>query len=116
MSPKRLDRVPPPAVGDEWEVRFGSTEAAKGWEDLCAQAPEKTRVAYDQLRRNPRPPQDDSHHPLKGNLSRREFRQRQLEQWQIKVSGSGRIWYLPDDQEHKVWVVYASMAHPKQTE
>ena len=49
-------------------------------------------------------------------MSRREFRQRQLEQWQIKVSGSGRIWYLPDDQEHKVWVVYASMAHPKQTE
>ena len=77
MSPKRRDRVPPPAVGDEWEVRFGDK---------------------------------------KGNLSTRQFGGRVLEQWQIKVSGSGRIWYLPDDEERKVWVVYASMAHPKHTE
>jgi len=116
MSPKRLERVPPPAVRDEWEVRFGTSDAAKDWEDLCVQVPEKTRAAYEQMRTNPRPPEDDAHYQLRGNLSTREFRGRQLEQWQIKVSGSGRIWYLPDDEEHKVWVIYASMAHPKKTE
>jgi hypothetical protein len=38
------------------------------------------------------------------------------EQWQVKVSGSGRIWYLPDDDARTVWVVYASAAHPKETD
>lgn len=27
-----------PAGADEWEVRFGNTTAAKGWESLCQQA------------------------------------------------------------------------------
>ena len=44
------------------------------------------------------------------------WRGRTLEQWQVKVSQSGRIWYLPDDDERTVWVVYASPAHPKPTE
>jgi hypothetical protein len=116
MSPKRLDRVPLPAVGDEWDIRFGDNDAAKGWESLCLQAPERTRAAYEQMRMDPRPPRDNSHYQLKGSLSMRQFGGRLLEQWQIKVSGSGRIWYLIDDEGHKAWVVYASMAHPKETE
>ena len=35
MSRKRLGRVAPPPVNDEWEVRFGTTEAATGWDDLA---------------------------------------------------------------------------------
>ncbi|MEU7688892.1 hypothetical protein OHB01_05305 [Microbispora hainanensis] len=38
MSPKRGDAVAPPAVGDEWHLRFATSEAAKGWSDLCAEA------------------------------------------------------------------------------
>jgi hypothetical protein len=38
MSPKRKDRVAPPPGPDEWEVRFGTTEAAKGWDELCRHA------------------------------------------------------------------------------
>jgi hypothetical protein len=68
------------------------------------------------MRQDPRPPHDQSHYQLKGGLSAREFGGRSLEQWQIKISGSGRIWYLPDDEERTVWVVYASMAHPRQTD
>jgi mRNA-degrading endonuclease RelE of RelBE toxin-antitoxin system len=116
MSPKRLDRVAPPSVGSEWEVRFGTSEAAKGWDELCARAREKTRTAYELMRSNPRPPEVDSHHRLRGGLSTREMRGKQLEQWQVKVSGSGRIWYLPDDDAHTVWVVFASPGHPRQTE
>ena len=47
MSPKRKDRVAPPAVKDEWDLRFGTNEAAKGWEELCRQAATNTRAAYD---------------------------------------------------------------------
>jgi mRNA-degrading endonuclease RelE of RelBE toxin-antitoxin system len=116
VSPKRLDRVAPPSVNDEWHVRFGTSEAAKGWDDLCTHARGKTREAFELIRANPRPPQDDSHYRLRGSLASRSFNARELEQWQIKVSGSGRIWYLPDDENHTVWLVYASPAHPKETE
>ena len=116
MSPKRLDRVAPPTVDDEWHVRFGANEAAKGWEDLCTHATAKTREAYELMRVNPRPPEDVSHYRLRGGLATRTFGGRSLEQWQVKVSSSGRIWYLPDDEKHTVWVVLASVAHPKETE
>jgi hypothetical protein len=29
VSPKRLDRVAPPPTPAEWDVRFGTSEAAK---------------------------------------------------------------------------------------
>lgn len=116
MSPKRLDRVGPPSMGDEWELRFGTSEAAKGWDDLCAHARARTRAAFELIRVNPRPPQDEEHYRLRGELGTRAWRGRSLEQWQVKVSASGRIWYLPDDEDRTVWIVYASPAHPKATE
>jgi len=116
VSPKRLDRVAPPPVQAEWEVRFGTSEAAKGWDDLCAQIPENTRAAFEMMRSNPRPPADGTHYQLRDDLATRDFQGRRLEQWQVAVSGSGRIWYLPDDSKRTVWLVYASTAHPKQTE
>jgi hypothetical protein len=116
MSPKRLDRVAPPPIAGEWEVRFGTSEAAKGWEEICAQAPANTRAAFELMRSNPRPPQDASHYQLRGALAIRNFGGRDLQQWQIKITGSGRILYLPDDEKHTAWVVYASPAHPRITE
>jgi hypothetical protein len=116
LSPKRLDRVAPPPIQGEWEIRFGTSEAAKGWDELCAHALGATRRAFELMRSDPRPPEDGTHYRLRGTLATREFAGRTLEQWQIKVSGAGRIWYLPDDHKHTIWVVYASSAHPKQTE
>jgi hypothetical protein len=62
------------------------------------------------------PAEDTTHYRLRGTLRTRSWKDRELEQWQIKVSDSGRILYLPDDETHTVWVVYASPAHPKDTE
>jgi hypothetical protein len=76
----------------------------------------ETREAYEPIRVNPRPPEDGSHYRLRGSLATKSFGGRTLEQWQVKVSGSGRIWYLPDDEKHAVWVVLASVGHPKETE
>jgi hypothetical protein len=116
MSPKRLDRVAPPPTGSEWDVRFGTSEAAKGWQDLCMQLAANTRAAFEQMRSVPRPTEDTTHYRLRGALSTRIYDGRPLEQWQIKVSRSGRIWYLPDDEKRTVWIVYASPAHPRETE
>jgi hypothetical protein len=53
---------------------------------------------------------------LRGSLSTRTFDGRDLEQWQIEVTGGARIWYLVDDDKRTVWVVHAATGHPKATE
>lgn len=116
MSPKRRERVAPPSVNDEWHVRFGSAAAAKGWDDLCSQAEANTRDAFELMRSTPRPPEDTRHSRLRGGLATRTYDGRELEQWEIEVTGSGRIFYLIDHTKHTVWVIHAGAGHPKQTE
>jgi hypothetical protein len=116
LSPKRKERVAPPAVAGEWDVRFGETAAAKGWDELCQRAAGNTRAAYEQMRSQPRPLEDSRHKRLRGSLGTRKLDSRVLEQWQIEVMGGARIWYLVDDDKHTVWVVHAAPGHPKATE
>jgi mRNA-degrading endonuclease RelE of RelBE toxin-antitoxin system len=116
LSPKRKERVAPPAVAGEWDVRFGETAAAKDWDELCQRAAGNTRAAYEQMRSQPRPPEDRRHKRLRGSLGTRKLDSRELEQWQIEVMGGARIWYLVDDDKHTVWVVHAAPGHPKATE
>lgn len=116
MSPTRKERAAPPPVGDEWDVRFGTNEAAKGWEELSRQAATNTRSAFELMRSNPRPAEDRRHTRLRGDLGTRTFDGRELEQWEIEVTGGGRIFYLVDDAKRTVWVVVASLRHPKITE
>jgi hypothetical protein len=68
------------------------------------------------MRANPRPQSDGTHYRLRDDLATRGWQGRTLEQWQVKVSNGGRIWYLPDDATHTVWIVHASAGHPKKTE
>lgn len=68
------------------------------------------------MRSNPRPREDARHTGLRGDLAWREFDGRKLEQWQIEVTGGGRILYLVDDDKHTAWVVVAAAGHPKATE
>jgi hypothetical protein len=53
---------------------------------------------------------------LRGQLASRDVRGRTLEQWQYEVTSGGRLWYCPDPQARIVWVVDASVGHPKATE
>ncbi|MFC9769578.1 hypothetical protein [Rhodococcus jostii] len=49
VRPKRGERVAPPAAGELWELRFATTDAVKGWDELCRQAPANTLVAYEEM-------------------------------------------------------------------
>ena len=114
---KRGDRVAPPARSHEWELRFGDTDAAEGWEDLCQQAPGPTRDAFDSLLKDPRDPsRPGRQHRLKGALGSRQIAGVLLEQWQYEVTAGGRIWYCIDDHKKRVIIVLASTKHPKITD
>jgi hypothetical protein len=115
VSPKRGDRVAPPPARGEWEVRFGTTEAATGWEILCKHAAGPALAAWALLRANPRPPVDNRHHPLKYDLASKTIQGRVCEQWQFEVTGGGRIWYAIDDDRRTVWLTVARIGHPPQT-
>jgi hypothetical protein len=39
VSPKRGDRVTVPPPENEWDVRFGTGEAVRGWEELTLGLP-----------------------------------------------------------------------------
>ncbi|TWD81588.1 hypothetical protein FB561_2704 [Kribbella amoyensis] len=115
MTPaKRGDQVAPPAQPGHWELRFGSSDAAKGWDELCRQAAANTLRAWEALRADPRPfPQTDRHHRLKGKaLSTVNG----LEQWQYEVTGGGRVWYVVDEDRRTVWIRHAGTGHPKATD
>jgi hypothetical protein len=117
VSPKRGDRVAPPPGPGEWDVIFGTGEAGKGWDELCAQAAANTRHAWHLMRTNPAPATATSrHHLLKGSYATGTYRGRPLPQWQIEVTGGGRIWYLVDAERRRVVVMYASPRHPKATD
>ena len=116
MSPKRGDRASPPPGPGEWDVRFKENDAARGWEELCRQAPGNTLAAWETMRRNPAPPMDSPrHHRLKGSLATAMVKGCALDRWQIEVTGAGRIWYLVDRESSTVWIDYAGPGHPRAT-
>lgn len=117
MSPKRNDAVAPPSIDEEWRLVFAENSAAKGWADLGQAAPANTRRCFEQLRRDPQSRLDPGRqHRLSGRLAERSFGGRVLPQWEYEVTSSGRVRYLVDEERHTVWLVYASPAHPKDTE
>ena len=117
MSPKRKDRVAPPAVTGEWDLRCHGNDAIDGWEALCNQAPGPTRAAWEALTKNPRDRTNPSRQcQLRFDLAAREIGGKRLEQWQYEVTGAGRVWYCIDDETCTVWITLASTGHPSKTD
>ncbi len=115
--PKRGERVAPPAQPGQWEARFATSDAAKGWEELCRVAQANTWEAWIVLTERPTAPENPGRqHRLKDVYGTRSIGGRTLDQWQYEVTAGGRIWYCPDPQHRIVWLTLASAAHPKQTE
>ena len=117
MSPKRGDRVAPPPPPDGYTLKYATTDAMKGWEELCQQAPASTRKAYEAIESDPCPaPPTTRHHQLKGQLSTGVHGGQALPQWQYEVTGGARVWYLVDHATPTCWVKHAGTGHPKQTD
>ncbi|WP_262379441.1 hypothetical protein [Nonomuraea sp. PA05] len=106
-----------PPQDDEWDIRFGTSDAAIGWEELCRHALANTRRCFETLRLAPRSrASPDRQHRLRGALATYRHNGKDLEQWEFEVTSGGRVRYAIDDSNRMVWVVYASPRHPKDTE
>jgi len=117
LTPKRGDRVAPPPQHGTFCLRFATSEAAHGWEELCRQAPGNTRAAFEAIETDPMPsPSTPRHHQLRGQLATDVYSGRVLPQWQYEVTAGGRIWYLVDFEAQTCWIKVASTAHPKKTD
>ena len=83
MSPRRGDRATVPPPQDQWDVRFGTSEAADGWEELCRHALQNTRRCLETLRADPRSGAGhDRQHRLRGDLATHRHNGRDMEQWE----------------------------------
>ncbi len=113
--PKRKERVAPPPTKDGWDFRFASSDAVKGWEQIGSAASANARVAWERITAEPRRV-DTRQNRLKGSLGTRAVNGTDMEQWQYEVTAGGRIWYCIDDDRRTVWMMDASVGHPKATE
>jgi hypothetical protein len=117
VSAKRGERAAPPPGEGEYDVRFADNDASKGWEDLCSQAATNLLAAWRLMRSNPNPAvTTQRHHRLKGTQKIATYKGKLYPQWQIEVTGGGRIWYLLDEERRTCWITYAGTGHPKATD
>jgi hypothetical protein len=114
VSPRRGDRVTVPPPEGQWDVRFATSDAVTGWEELCRHALANTRRCLETLRADPR--SGAGQERLRGDLATHRHNGRDLEQWEYEVTSGGRVRYAIDDQARVVWLVYASPRHPKDTD
>lgn len=102
----------------QWVVKPASAKVRKEWRAACAAAPE---LMDAELARLATRPMDRSDNPrrtarLKGPLGTRSIGGKSIPQWQREITGSGRLWYCPDEKAGIVWITKVSLSHPKQTE
>lgn len=117
MASRGRERVAPPPVGDEWDLRFAKNDVKAGWEQLCRMAPENTRRAYDEIRSNPCPAKQTSRQfRLRGNMKSFELKGENFPLWQYEVTGAARIHYCVMEHKKTILFIYAGTAHPKSTE
>lgn len=109
-------RVPAPATGQQWDLRYGNKKAADNWEKLCNVAAGNCATMHARLTADPRHAVNPSrHHRLRGGLATAKHAGRDLEQWQYEITGAGRVWFLIDDDNHKVILVLVEPGHPSKT-
>lgn len=100
-------RVERPPKKCEYEIRFASVSAQKGWQDLLATMKGPIVDAWDFLTRTPLEA-TPTNYPLKGALKTIRCAGIDYQRWQHKptAKGSARIWFHVEG-----FVVYLDQVH-----
>ena len=113
----RNQSVPRPLKKIEFEIRFATREADKGWTDAKATARNALVDAWDFLTHTPLQ-ECVRCYPLKGDLGSVIRGGIVYTRWQYKITDGGRIWYHVESG-HTGGVVYlerVETGHPAETE
>lgn len=113
---RKGELVPRPARKNEYEIRFASTQAQKGWRDLIAVQRNAMADAYDFLTTTPTQFDARTNYPLKGELGQITDRSGATHtRWQHKptATGDGRLWFYVEGSTVHLEQVHTR--HPNQT-
>lgn len=91
----RDSRVERPLKKSEYEIRFATLQAQKGWTDLCATSRNAAAEAWDFLTRTPTET-TPSNYRLRGELGTLTKGADVHERWQHKPTrqGDARLWFF----------------------
>lgn len=106
--------VPRPPKKIEYEIRFATTHAKKGWNDLAATIRNSLADSWDFLTRTPMA-NVPTNYPLKGGLRTITRDGKTYERWQHKptLKGTARIWFYVGGRT--VYLEQVHTSHPNET-
>jgi len=109
------DAVPRPTKKSEFRIVFETRSAAVGWQNLTATTSNTLVDTWDDLTQNPKR-NDDTCHPLKGDLAVVTIKGESLVRRQYELPGGARIWYaVTEGKPGTVHIVEVHTRHPNQT-
>ncbi len=86
-------------IASSWLIVAKNRRVNRDWEDLMQRHPENTRRCYQHLQTMPTTRQPKRVFPLKGKKYKGV--------WEYELTGSDRVFYIPDEIHLKVIVFYA---------
>ncbi len=110
----KIDKVPRPTKKSEYTISFASTQARRGWTDLCATIRGPLADSWDFLTRNPMAI-TPTNYRLRGELGVIVRDGVEHDRWQHKPTqqGDARIWFYVVDRTVHLENVHTR--HPNQT-
>lgn len=111
---KRGELVPRPPKKVEYEIRYATADAVKGWQDLVATIRNPLAEAWDFLTRSPLAV-TPTNYPLRGDLGTISRGGKAFERWQHKptLKGTARIWFFVEGRV--VYLEQVHTSHPNET-
>lgn len=111
---KKGQLVPRPPKKVEYEIRFATADAQKGWRDLVGTIRNPMTQLWDFLTRTPLAT-TPTNYRLKGELGTITRGGTSYERWQHKptAKGTARVWYFVD--ERTVYLEQVHTSHPNET-
>ncbi|MCJ1706045.1 hypothetical protein [Microbacterium sp. VKM Ac-2923] len=111
---RKGENVPRPPKKTEFEVRFATTDARRGWLDLVATIRNAMADTWDFLTRTPLTT-TPTNYQLRGELGTIVRGNVTHERWQHKptLKGGARVWFYVE--ERTVWLEQVHTSHPNET-
>ncbi|MFK4299253.1 hypothetical protein ABH924_004434 [Arthrobacter sp. GAS37] len=107
-------KVERPTKKNEYEIRFASVQATKGWTDLAATIRNPLADAWDFLTRTPEL-ETPTNYRLRGELELVTRNGATHDRWQHKptLKGGARLWFYVEGQV--IYLEQVHTSHPNET-